>query len=297
MSSLSWGPVRSTRHLSLELELKVSARPLENVIRRDRLVVLAALAAITGLAWVYIAYLAWDMQHMGMQHMDMEHMEMEMDMPMEMAMPQMQAWRPVEYLLMFVMWAVMMVGMMVPSAAPMVLMFTSVNRRRREQQRPYVPTGVFLAGYLAVWTAFSALATVAQGALHKAALLSPSMVSTSPVVGGVLLLAAGIFQWTPLKYACLHHCRSPLSVITREWREGTRGAFIMGLRHGMYCTGCCWFLMALLFVAGVMNLLWIAAIAAFVLVEKVVPAGHWVARVAGVLLVVAGALMIGGYLD
>lgn len=240
---------------------------------------LTGLAVLSSLAWAYTAYLAWDMGRMDM----------------EMAMPQMQGWGPVEYLLMFVMWAVMMVAMMVPSAAPMVLMFANVNRRRREQERPYVPTGVFLAGYLAVWTAFSLIATLAQGALHEAALLSPMMVSTSPIFGGVLLLAAGIFQWTPLKHACLRHCRSPLSVILSEWREeGARGAFIMGLRHGAYCTGCCWFLMALLFVAGVMNLLWVAAIAGFVLVEKVAPAGHWVGRTGGVVLIVVGALMIKG---
>lgn len=118
------------------------------------------------------------------------------------------------------------------------------------------------------------------------------MVSTSAVLGGSLLIAAGAFQWTPLKHACLAHCRSPLSVITQEWREGLRGAFVMGLRHGLYCTGCCWFLMGLLFVAGVMNLLWVAAIGAFVLIEKVAPGGVWVGRVAGAGLVVTGILMM-----
>lgn len=217
--------------------------PIEAILRRDRLVVLSGLALITALAWAYLIYLARDMQHM------------DMGMDMDMAMPQMAAWGTVEYLLLFVMWSVMMAAMMAPSAAPMILMFAGVNRKRREQERPYVPTAVFLAGYLTVWTAFSALATLLQGALHGAALLSPMMVSTSPVLGGVLLLAAGAFQWTPLKRACLNHCRSPLTVILSEWREGTRGAFVMGLRHGAYCAGCCWFLMGLLFVAGVMNLL------------------------------------------
>jgi predicted metal-binding membrane protein len=254
----------------------MSATPIEAILRRDRLAVLSGLTVITLLAWAYLVYLAWDMQHMDM----------------DMAMPQMQSWGAVEYLLMFVMWAVMMAAMMIPSAASMVLMFAGVNRKRCEQDRPYVPTAVFLAGYLTVWTAFSAAATLLQGALHQAALLSPMMVSTSPVLGGGLLLAAGVFQWTPLKRACLDHCRSPLSVIMSEWREGIQGAFVMGLRHGAYCAGCCWFLMALLFVAGVMNLLWVAVIAAFVLIEKAAPQGVWVGRAAGLALIVAGALMI-----
>jgi predicted metal-binding membrane protein len=137
------------------------------------------------------------------------------------------------------------------------------------------------------------LATLAQWGLHSAALLSPMMVSTSPILGGLVLLAAGGFQWTPLKYTCLTHCRSPLGFLMTDWREGHRGALIMGLQHGMYCVGCCWFLMALLFVAGVMNLLWVAAIAAFVLVEKVVPRGDLVGRVAGGGLVLAGLVMLG----
>jgi len=136
------------------------------------------------------------------------------------------------------------------------------------------------------------LATLAQWGLHSAALLSPMMVSTSPFLGGMLLLAAGLFQWTPLKYACLTHCRSPLSFLMTEWREGHWGALIMGLRHGSYCTGCCWFLMALLFVAGVMNVLWVATITAFVLIEKVAPRGDVVGRVAGVVLVIAGLMML-----
>lgn len=260
-----------------------SVTTAESVLRRDRLVVAAGLAVLALLAWAYLAYLAWDMQHM-----DMSDIHMDMDM----AMPMMRAWGAAEYLLMFAMWAVMMAAMMIPSAAPMILMFARVNRERRARQRPYVPTAVFLAGYLTVWTAFSAAATLLQGALLGAALVSPMMVSTSQAFGGGLLLAAGAFQWTPLKRACLDHCRSPLSVILSEWREGTGGAFVMGLRHGAYCAGCCWILMALLFVAGVMNLLWVAAISVFVLIEKVAPQGVWVGRAAGLALIAAGALMI-----
>ena len=165
--------------------------------------------------------------------------------------------------------------------------------QRREREDPVVPTAVFLLGYLLVWTGFSALATLAQWGLHSAALLSPMMVSTSSVMGGVLLLAAGIFQWTPLKNACLIHCRSPLAFLMSEWRDGKRGALLMGVKHGSYCVGCCWILMALLFVAGVMNLLWVASITAFVLIEKVVPRGELVGHVAGGVLSLAGILLVG----
>jgi predicted metal-binding membrane protein len=198
----------------------------------------------------------------------------------------------VELFLLFVMWVVMMVAMMVPTAASMILTYAMLNRRQQIHEEPFASTAVFLGGYLVVWTGFSALATLAQWGLHEAALLSPMMVSTSPILGGVLLLSAGIFQWTPWKYACLKHCRSPLGFLMTDWRDGAWGAFWMGLRHGSYCTGCCWFLMALLFVAGVMNLLWVATITAFVLVEKMVPRGDLVGRVAGGVLVLAGIVLL-----
>lgn len=254
----------------------------DTVLRRDRIIVLSALAAITALSWVYVLSLISDMRNM--------------EMGAEMAMPQMQAWGGVDFALTFSMWAVMMVAMMTPSAAPMILMFAGVNRRRREQQVSYVPTGVFLMGYLVVWAGFSVLATTAQWALHAVFLLSPMMALTSPVFGGVLLLAAGIYQWTPLKHACLSKCRSPLGFVLNEWREGRWGAFLMGLKHGVYCTGCCWSLMALLFVAGVMNLLWVAAIAGFVLLEKVAPGGERLGRVVGVVVVGWGVWMVAGVL-
>ena len=252
--------------------------PLEMVLRRDRMVVLAGLIGVAALAWAYTVYLAYDMEHM--------------DMGMSMAMPMMQSWSLMDFASMFIMWTVMMVAMMVPTAAPMILVFANINRKQRELDKPYVSSAIFLSGYLLVWTGFSALATLAQWGLHEAALLSPMMVSTSPILGGVLLLAAGLFQWTPLKYACLNHCRSPLGFLMTDWRDGRRGALLMGLKHGSYCTGCCWFLMALLFVAGVMNLLWVAAITAFVLIEKVAPRGDLIGRAAGVVLCAAGLIML-----
>ena len=211
---------------------------------------------------------------------------------LKMSGPDMQAWSAGQLIPLFLMWAEMMVAMMIPSAAPMILTFAAVNRKRREQERPFVPTGIFLSGYLVAWTAFSALAAVAQWALHATALLSPMMVSTSPVLGGVLLIAAGVFQWTPLKNSCLTHCRSPLSFLMTDWREGKAGAFAMGLKHGAYCTGCCWFLMALLFVAGVMNMWWVAVISILVLAEKVMPKGLWLGKIAGIFLAAWGVWML-----
>jgi predicted metal-binding membrane protein len=256
---------------------------LESALRRDRAVVLTGLAALVAVSWLYLLHLASDMA------------EMARHAAMGMVMPRMEPWRGVELLLLGVMWGVMMIAMMTPSATPMIVMFSAMNRRRAEQRGPVVRTGLFVLGYLAAWMAYSAVAAVAQWALHALAVLSPAMASTSPYLGGGLLLAAGIFQWTPLKRACLTSCRSPLGFLMAEWREGRMGAVVMGFRHGVYCVGCCWVLMALLFVAGVMNLLWVAAIAAFVLVEKVVPAGERVAQVAGVVLALAGlAVMIRG---
>jgi predicted metal-binding membrane protein len=252
---------------------------LEAVLKRDRAIVLAGVVGLSGLAWAYLLALAWRMPHR--------------DMAMAMAMPRMQAWGATEVLLAWVMWAVMMVAMMTPAAAPMVLMFATINRRRRAQHGPLVPTAVFVLGYLLVWGGFSVVATLAQWGLHTAVLLSPMLVITSPSVGGLLLMAAGIFQWTPLKATCLTQCRSPLGFLMTAWRDGTGGALRMGLRHGMYCVGCCGVLMALLFVAGVMNLLWVAAIAALVLIEKGLPRGEWVGRVVGGILLLAGLVLLG----
>ena len=243
---------------------------LEGVLRRDRSVVLAGLVAVAALAWAYMVFLAMRDGGSGGGGLPTS-----MD---GMALGRM-AWTGVDFGLMYVMWAVMMVAMMVPTAAPMILTFATIYRRRRAAQGPYVPTGVFLGGYLVIWAGFALLATMTQWGLHQATLLSSMMGSVTPILGGSLLLAAGVFQWTPLKYACLSHCRTPMGFIMSEWREGTRGAVSMGVRHGVYCVGCCWFLMALMFVAGAMNLVWMAGIASYMLVEKVTPPGAWGSRV------------------
>jgi predicted metal-binding membrane protein len=244
--------------------------------------VLAALTVIALSAWAYMAYAARAMYHTGLCCCA----------GMEMSGPDVNPWSAATLAPLFLMWAEMMIAMMIPTATPMILTFALVNRKRRESERPFVPTGVFLAGYLAVWSGFSVLAALAQWYLHARSLLSPLMVSNSRWLGGILLIAAGIFQWLPLKRTCLAHCRSPLDFLMHGWREGQAGAFLMGLRHGAYCTGCCWLLMALLFVAGVMNLWWIALITLLVLVEKAAPRGLLIGRVAGALLVAWGVGML-----
>ncbi|PKB81082.1 MAG: hypothetical protein BZY88_07150 [SAR202 cluster bacterium Io17-Chloro-G9] len=259
--------------------------PLEAVLRRDRLVVLGAILLVAGLAWAYTIYIAWNTGNLGDGS----------SVGISMAMPHLAAWGAADWGAMFAMWAVMMAAMMVPTAAPMILLFATVNRRRLEQQQPYVSTLVFLGGYVVIWVGFAVAATVGNWALHTHALLSSMMGSTtSSILGGALLLAAGVFQWSPLKYACLSHCRTPLGFLMSDWREGTGGALKMGLKHGVYCLGCCWILMALLFVLGVMNVVWIAALAAFVLVEKVAPKGQMVSRAAGLLLMAWGGLVVSG---
>jgi len=243
----------------------------------ERAVLGGGLLAIAGLAWLYLLRLAAAMPGTDMAGM---------------AMPQAHPWGAVDLLFQFVMWAVMMIAMMTPAASPMILTFAMVYRRRRVQARPVVSTGIFLLGYLVVWTAYAALGALGQWGLRAAGLLSPALASTSALLGGGLLVAAGVFQWTPLKRACLVGCRSPLTFLMTGWREGRLGAFVMGLRHGAYCVGCCWGLMALLFVAGVMNLVWVATLAAFVLVEKLAPRGEAIGRLAGVALLLAGLVVL-----
>ena len=249
---------------------------IESLLKRDRVIVIAGVVAVVAIAWGYTIYLAQTNAAMGMS--------------MGLAAGNVRPWTGVDFSLMYLMWAVMMVAMMVPSAAPMILLFATVNRRRREQSGPFVSTGVFLSGYLVVWTGFALVATLGNWGLHQASLLTSMMGGTSSgYLGGALLLTAGIFQWSQLKYVCLTHCRSPLSFLMSDWKDGTGGAFKMGLKHGRYCLGCCWILMALLFVLGVMNLVWIAALAAFVLAEKVIPAGTKISKITGGLLVAWGS--------
>jgi predicted metal-binding membrane protein len=248
-----------------------------HLLLRQRVVIVAALAGIVALAWLYLFLAAADMTT------SMAGMDRHMAMPPK---------RAVDLLLLLAMWWVMMVGMMLPSAAPVILTFANVNRNRRARGEPYVPAALFTTGYLLTWGAFSVAATLAQWALESATLLSPmDMTTDSRLLGGLLFLAAGLYQFTPVKLACLRSCRSPLDFVLNHWRAGPGGALRMGMAHGLYCLGCCWILMLLLFVGGVMNLLWVAGLAAVVLIEKLMP-GPWIGRIGGVLLAAGGVWLL-----
>jgi predicted metal-binding membrane protein len=260
---------------------------LEAVVRRDRPIVVTALIAVIALSWTYLLAGAG----MGMSAFEMTRMsQLGMAGGMAgMAMMTPAVWTPGYAVLMFFMWWVMMVAMMLPSAAPMIILFATVNRKQRATGHPHVETSIFAVGYLAAWAGFSLVAVILQWGFERTGILSPMLVGTNVIFGGVLLLAAGVYQLTPIKHACLRHCRSPLAFLSTHWRRDARGALHMGLAHGAFCVGCCWFLMGLLFFGGVMNLYWIAGLALFVLFEKTVPAGHWLGYATGVALLAWGA--------
>jgi predicted metal-binding membrane protein len=263
---------------------------LEAVLRRDRAVVIAALAIITAIAWLDLVWLADDMSMGGM---DMTGFRM-IPAGRGLMMPASAPWQPIELGYVFAMWVVMMIGMMTPSVAPMILVYARVGRQAASGGQPFAASAWFAAGYLLAWTAFSLAATSAQWALERAALLTPMMQSASNVLGGIVLIAAGFYQWTSVKEACLAYCQAPLTFIMRHggFRREATGALALGFRHALYCIGCCWPLMALLFVGGVMNLLWIAALAILVLFEKAVPFGRLVARLAGIAFIAGGAWLL-----
>lgn len=281
----------------------MSDTALEAVLRRDRAVVAVALVLIAGLAWAYVLWLAadiampaatapaagGDMAGMDMSGMDMSGMDMGTT-----AAPGFRAWAPADFAFIFTMWAVMMVGMMTPSVAPMLLLYAGVGRKAKAGGRPIASTAWFFTGYLLVWIAFSVAATGAQWLLARLALLSPMMAANSAVFGGVILIAAGLYQWTPIKGVCLRQCQAPIAFLSSHggFRSYPLGALRLGVEHGAYCLGCCWALMALLFVGGVMNVLWIAGIAILVLLEKTMPTGQLIPRISGALMAAIGAWLL-----
>ena len=263
---------------------------LEQVLRRDRVIVAGALGVIAALAWVYVLWLAADMNMSGT---NMSGFRMVPD-GMGMMAPANTPWSAIEFILVFVMWAVMMVGMMAPSAAPMILMYARVGRQGKIGGKPFAATGWFAAGYFLAWAGFSFLATLVQWLLDREALLDARMANTNLLLGAAVLIAAGVYQWTPLKNACLTQCRTPFGFLMSHggFRSNVRGCLHLGLLHGAYCIGCCWVLMALLLVVGVMNVLWIALLALLVLLEKLSPWGRWVSRIAGCVCIAVGVWMV-----
>ena len=260
---------------------------VEGLLQRDRQVVLAGLILITATAWAYLYYLGVQMDVGSGGMVDAGATSIPMSDMVKLA-----PWTAADALFMFLMWAIMMMGMMIPSATPMVLLYARVVRHNAGSVVTMVPTGAFFSGYIIIWIGFSAVATGLQWGLEQAALLSPTMVSTSSLFAGIVLIITAVYQWTPYKDACLARCRSPVWFLSTCWRNGAGGAFRMGLSHGSYCLGCCWSLMLLLFVGGVMNLLCVAAITAFVLIEKVAPGGRAIGRTGAVLLGLTGVALL-----
>jgi predicted metal-binding membrane protein len=191
------------------------------------------------------------------------------------------------------MWWVMMIAMMMPSAAAVVLIHAAVGRKQTGVKWPLVGTAVFIAGYLVVWAGFSLVATALQWSLENLGIVTGMTEIASPIIAALVLVAAGLYQMSPLKNACLSHCQHPMAFITQRWRPGGFGAFWMGLEHGAYCVGCCWFLMALLFVGGIMNLIFIAAIALYIGIEKLAAGQHWLRKFSGAGLTMAGLYVLG----
>jgi predicted metal-binding membrane protein len=251
---------------------------IEAVLRRERAVIAAGLAAIVALAWVYI----WLGAGMGMSAIDMTALSLfphrQDDVIGEMA----STWPIIT-----AMWWVMMIAMMTPSAAPLILLYGLVLRRNATlSQDVYIPSLLLLAGYLVAWLVFAVAAAALQKALQPTGLISQMMLwSKSATLSATVLAAAGLYQFSDLKHACLARCRSPVRFLTEYWRPGRFGSFVLGIRHGGYCVGCCWMLMTLLFVGGVMNLIWIAMLTVVVLLEKLAPAGAAVRKLSGGLLI------------
>ena len=245
--------------------------------RRDRIAIGSALVGLTLIAWYFLIAMDAGMSPAMMQ---------------EMGYGGVRPWSAADFALMFAMWAVMMVGMMVPTAMPVTLIYAAVARKAARQRTPVAPTALFVSGYVAMWTLFSVVATLAQWGLDRAALLSPMLVTTSPELGATILIGAGFYQLTPVKQRCLQHCRAPAHFISERFRPGSVSAFRMGWVHGAYCLGCCWLLMGLLFFGGVMSLVWIGGITFFVLAEKILPFGDGGGRLAGWALVGTGVVLL-----
>ena len=260
---------------------------LGKALRNDRFVAAAGLLGVAVLAWFYLwieagrmGAVSDSMGSMGEMHGSTEAM----DGTGIAAEP----WRVGSLALTFLMWSVMMVAMMLPSAMPAMVLYGSIVRKNRDAGSVLPSTWIFATGYLSIWTGFGLAAAILQAALDSSGLLTPMMSSASPLLTGGFLVLAGVYQWLPFKDASLQKCREPMTFFLMRWRAGAAGAFRMGAEHGLYCVGCCWALMLLLFTAGVMNLLWVALIAAYILGEKLFPKGRLIGRLAGAAICTVG---------
>ena len=285
----------------------MSANPaFERLLRRDRAVTVAALALLCALTWAYIAIgaglgmPAWDMTTLALlPHQAGAHPAGMPMAGMDMAPPE-AGWGPAHWALVVGMWWAMMVAMMTPAAAPTILLYARVLRHAAAAGGPLandIPTarartGLFAGGYFLAWLGFSVVAATLQQALQQTGAMSATMGSRVGWLSGAVLVAAGLYQLSPWKNACLSRCRAPAGFLARHWRPGATGALRLGLLHGAWCIGCCWMLMALLFVGGVMNLAWIAALTLLVLAEKYLPGGRGLGRAAGVVLVGWGLVVL-----
>jgi predicted metal-binding membrane protein len=260
---------------------------LEHILRHDRWLLSAGLLIVILMAWAWLFAGAG----MGMSGVEMTRMSFGDSAFMEMPFMMPARWSVGYALVMFFMWWIMMVAMMLPSAAPVILLAAALNRKADPAHLPFGNSGAFTSGYLLGWGVFSAAAVIAQWALREIGLLSDMLVINSSLLAGGIMIAAGLWQFTPFKQSCLRHCRSPVHFLTTNRRPGNAGALRMGLHHSLYCLGCCWFLMLLLFVGGVMNLVWIAGLAGYVWLEKSLPSGPWFSRVAGIVLMMVGIVL------
>jgi len=251
---------------------------VENILGRERVITALGIVAVVALSWAYL----WTGAGIGMSALEMTavalfpHRLADGGGGMDPSLPTV-----------ILMWWVMMIAMMTPSAAPLVLLYRRVLRYHDSvEARTVTPSMFLLAGYLTAWLAFSICAASLQKVLQPTGLISEMMLwSKSAPLSAIVLAAAGVYQFSPLKHACLTQCRSPVNFLTAHWRPGVAGSFLLGMRHGIYCVGCCWLLMALLFVGGIMNLVWIAALSLIVFMEKILPGGERVGRVLGVVLI------------
>ena len=270
--------------------------------RAHRTVLILAISGISSLAWAYTVWLSSQMGvpevfppvgHQSMGGMNMPEVHTPLASNEAATAPAFRQWAVFDSAFVFVMWVVMMVGMMTPSVTPMVLLYAVAGRNAAANGRPLAATGWFFSGYLSAWIVFSLAATGAQWSLSVLALLSP-MEGTSSLFGGIVLIAAGLYQWSSLKNRCLSQCQSPLGFLMRHggFRNEPLGALRLGAEHGLYCVGCCWMLMALLFVGGVMNVMWIAGLALLILLEKLVPSGRLIPQVSGAAMAAAGLVIL-----